>query len=203
MPMTPRTQRETGYYLIRVALAALAQAVAMVVIGLFFLFNDAASGYFYPKLRFLEDIVPILWRYHGLSLQRGGVFEYEKIFAIYTLYLCAQALMVIFICYVLFNVIDLSRPNRMKTWQWFCFVFLMAVTLFPNIDLLFGPYNISDPGFFENRLARGNYLSAIFRFCLIAPVGNLCFVFFMILAFGRPDHILDKADLPRIKKLHH
>ncbi|MGB9364733.1 MAG: hypothetical protein WCE79_01840 [Xanthobacteraceae bacterium] len=173
----------------------------MIAVAIVFLASDSASTLFHNHFKFLEDIIPILWRYHALWMQRRGVFEYDKIFSIYTLYISIQLIVLIVICWALFNTIDVSRPNRMKAWQWSCFAFLMVGTLFPNVDLLFGPQNISDPGYFDNRLAQGSYLSGIFRFCLMFPVGNICFVFFMIVAFGRPDHFLDKRNLPPIQQL--
>ena len=172
--------------LISVARMSILQFAIMAALSVLFYTVTSIAEAIYEKLTVLADYLPILWRYRQFFDVVGATSDFPILFSISLMNIIVQAIFFTLICRLLITRVDFGSAGPMSVKRNLLFVALLALTFVVPIELIAGPLDLNSIGASSGDHGPLSPLAVYFRYCFLAPAGNIFFVFMIVTRFGLP-----------------
>ena len=159
-------------------------AIMLAASAIFYKITPIAAV-LYERFGFLENYLPILWRYRAFFDAHGDAGAFQIIFAISVANIVIQSVFLSLICVRLFGKIELSAFGAISRKQSVIFALLSVASLLVTLELIIGPDDLNSIFSVSDSHAPISPAAVYFRYCVLVPSTNILFALLVVTSFGR------------------
>jgi hypothetical protein len=151
------------------------QSAVMFIGATTLLSYEPAARFVRDHFGFLQDYIPMFGRYAAIFAEKGRTEDFLPFVSVYLFFFLLQSLTIL--CLVICFIVVMAnrgtfRAESIGFWRSLIGLALFCFLAFPFAELFFGLTDIKNPGVYGNGVLYGDYLTAVYVFCLLIPFGN-------------------------------